>query len=307
MIRRRARKLWRRIERLRWAVRRPVGLVLGYHRIAVDPADPYGNCVSPAAFCSQVETLIRLAQPVPLATLASDPAGNPRRVALAFDDGYVDFAENALPILREHGVPATLYVVSGALDAPIYWWDRFSMVLADCHDEDRFWRLHDQLASLDPADRDARLNELVRESSNGSAPRSGESHGPDVPRPMTTGELLAVAADPLVEIGAHSRSHPSLAGLPADRLAEEVEGSRMDLEALLGRPVSSFAYPHGRHSRSVRRAVREAGFTFACASTEDALRPGEYRFTLPRCWVPDLGGSEFEEWLRQLLPEGGSR
>src|SRR5690606_852371 len=32
---------------------------------------------------------------------------------LTFDDGYRDFAEHAVPILRRHGAPALVYVTSG--------------------------------------------------------------------------------------------------------------------------------------------------------------------------------------------------
>jgi peptidoglycan/xylan/chitin deacetylase (PgdA/CDA1 family) len=41
----------------------------------------------------------------------------PRRaVALTFDDGYASVGEVAWPLLRERGLPATLYAVSGFLD-----------------------------------------------------------------------------------------------------------------------------------------------------------------------------------------------
>jgi peptidoglycan/xylan/chitin deacetylase (PgdA/CDA1 family) len=281
-----------------------MGLILGYHRIAIDPGDPYGNCVTPGAFRSQLETLARVAEPVPLEALVSQSGGGPARVTLAFDDGYVDFAEQALPLLREFGVPATLFVVSEALGDPAFWWDRLSWALAHRCGERRFWELHDELASLEPAERAVRLDSLEEKAGNGSA-RSGETYGPGAARPMNTSELLAVADDPLVEIGAHSRTHPSLAALPADRLAEEIAGSRSDLEALLERPVTSFAYPHGSHSRAVRQVVREAGFDVACASMEGAVRQGEPPFALPRHWVPDLAGAEFEAWLRRRLPGAG--
>ena len=40
-----------------------------------------------------------------------------RAVALTFDDGYASVVEQAWPILHDRGLPASLFVVSGYLDA----------------------------------------------------------------------------------------------------------------------------------------------------------------------------------------------
>ena len=46
---------------------------------------------------------------------ADDPESN-RQFVLTFDDGYADFYENGFPLLREHGLPFTLYLTSGHLE-----------------------------------------------------------------------------------------------------------------------------------------------------------------------------------------------
>jgi peptidoglycan/xylan/chitin deacetylase (PgdA/CDA1 family) len=40
----------------------------------------------------------------------------PRALVLNFDDGYLDFAEEAWPVLREYGFPATVFVAPGLVD-----------------------------------------------------------------------------------------------------------------------------------------------------------------------------------------------
>jgi len=42
-------------------------------------------------------------------------------VVLTFDDGYESFAEQALPVLQDHGFPATVYAVSGWLGRRAEW------------------------------------------------------------------------------------------------------------------------------------------------------------------------------------------
>lgn len=82
-----------------------------------------------------------------------------------------------------------------------------------------------------------------------------------------------------MEIGAHSVSHPDLTTLSYVAVLDEMRRSRATLEDLVGAPVTSFAYPHGRFSPSVAAAAREAGFRCACASGGGAdWRP----YALPR-------------------------
>ncbi|MDN4162846.1 polysaccharide deacetylase family protein [Nocardioides abyssi] len=46
-----------------------------------------------------------------------------RAVALTFDDGYASVVDTAWPILRERGLPMTLFVVSGILEGHRFAWD----------------------------------------------------------------------------------------------------------------------------------------------------------------------------------------
>ena len=50
-------------------------------------------------------------------------------------------------------------------------------------------------------------------------------------------------------------------------MSEEVLGSRKDLEAIVGAPVISFAYPYGFHNQAVDDCVRGA-FDLACIADD---------------------------------------
>jgi len=88
------------------------------------------------------------------------------------------------------------------------------------------------------------------------------------PPPMLTWDQVRDLAREGCEIGSHSLSHPELDTLRAGPLAAEVALSRRELSSQLGRPVRSFAYPHGYHDRRVREAVVDAGYESACAVRE---------------------------------------
>jgi peptidoglycan/xylan/chitin deacetylase (PgdA/CDA1 family) len=85
-----------------------------------------------------------------------------------------------------------------------------------------------------------------------------------------------------IEIGAHSRTHPSLRGLDARALADEVVGSVDDLERLGFPRPRAFAYPHGEYDDAGRAAVRDAGLDAAFSVRMAIARPFDDLFAIPR-------------------------
>ena len=68
-----------------------------------------------------------------------------------------------------------------------------------------------------------------------------------------------------MDVGGHSRSHPDLRKLPAEKANEEIRGCREDLEQELGMNIRFFAYPGGAFNRQVARLTEEAGYSAACS------------------------------------------
>lgn len=109
------------------ALRARRSVILSYHGVAASNArvDPEFLRVSPAAFRGQLDVLLRAGfQIVTVAELARRAAGTappPGLIALSFDDGMDDNHSALLPILREYGVPATVYVATGLIGQPNPW------------------------------------------------------------------------------------------------------------------------------------------------------------------------------------------
>lgn len=76
-----------------------------------------------------------------------------------------------------------------------------------------------------------------------------------------------------IEFHSHSRTHADLTTLDASALAEQLAGSRAELEDLLGHPVEHFAYPYGRHDARVQHAVQAAGYRLAFSVMPGFNRP----------------------------------
>lgn len=82
---------------------------------------------------------------------------------------------------------------------------------------------------------------------------------------LDRGQLLEMSQAGM-EIGGHTRQHYRLAEIGVDELLDQLRGCREDLEQILGRAVTSFAYPYGSHSEQVVSATRDAGYEVACTT-----------------------------------------
>jgi peptidoglycan/xylan/chitin deacetylase (PgdA/CDA1 family) len=250
-----------------------------------------------------METLARVAEAVRLRDLVlSIPRNTIRRntVVVTFDDGYVDALTVALPILERYGIPATVFVVSGYVGRE-FWWDELDRVVSGSSNASK--RLTGSAGSTAVMSHAARLSGLPDMERRRTLLALAQANTVSKPeqRALTVEELEYLARHELVEIGAHTVTHPLLPLLSQGEQRCELEDSRRTLESITGRPIFSFAYPHGALSHQTIRLVRQAGYTAACTSTPDVITFGSDLLALPRFWVGDWSGDRFGRFLRRWL------
>ncbi|NNN37439.1 polysaccharide deacetylase family protein [Streptomyces sp. S3(2020)] len=99
----------------------PVPWIAMYHSVGDCSDDPYRITVTPDRLDRQLNWLRRRGlRGVSLAELLTAPTRGDL-VGLTFDDGYADFLDHALPVLREYGFGATLFVLPGRLGGDNAW------------------------------------------------------------------------------------------------------------------------------------------------------------------------------------------
>lgn len=90
------------------------------------------------------------------------------------------------------------------------------------------------------------------------------SRGPEAPSIVDESQIREVA-EAGTEIGSHGAEHVPMDVLDGRVAAQHLRESRDVLEEVIGGPVPSLCYPHGYHSRALRRSVAAAGYRSACA------------------------------------------
>jgi peptidoglycan/xylan/chitin deacetylase (PgdA/CDA1 family) len=225
-----------RVRSALWLARRRSGStrrgirILFYHRVSTDRDE---LAVHPRKFREQMDFLAQLGYQVVdvagVADLLDAGKTQERTVGLNFDDGYLDVAEHALPVLAEYGFRATVFIATGVTDgrASFGWYERQPPLLS--------WS---EIGELD---------------------RGGT-----------------------LRFEAHSVTHPNLLATNDRRAAFEIEESKTELEARLGRPVVAFSYPAGLFGERERRLVACAGYRVAVSCEPGVNEPQTDRFALRR-------------------------
>jgi peptidoglycan/xylan/chitin deacetylase (PgdA/CDA1 family) len=261
-------------------------------------------------------------------------------VAITFDDGYADNLHEAAPALARARLPATFFLTSGMLgQGREFWWDELDGLLLGkaalparlsisinggsrvfepgaaaaplpdpasavraCQPWDApadtrlgfYYRIWQELQPLEDLQRRRALEDIRGQVGTPASVR--DSH-----RVLTREEALSLAAQPRIDIGAHSVTHAPLVARTREQQLHEMAGSKRDLESLIGRPVRAFAYPYGSLGRESPQLARSAGFELACTT-----RPGDVgRLTdpheVPRIAVEDWDGETFARRLAAVL------
>lgn len=293
--------------------------VLNYHRIMSAP-DPLLDTEPDAAiFDWQMQLLKQCFNVLPLheATkmLASERMP-PRAVAISFDDGYRSIHDLAMPILVKHGLPATVFVTTGHMQDDGNMWN--DMIL------EAIRRL--PAAPLDlravglqiypmasPAERKQTAGMLTErckymplgeravftthlQSLVGVNLRQGL---------MLTADMLRTLTRNNIEIGGHTINHPILTQIDDEMARREIVDNKLQLEAIIGKPVRLFAYPNGkrptdydeRHVALVRSAGYEAAFTTVSGAASAAYSPYEIPRRRPWDTTPLLFAARLLRWL----------
>lgn len=223
---------------------------------------------------------------------------SPRPFAsFTFDDGYKDNLNVALPIFQRRGVPFTVFVTTCMIDRTInHWWSGLAEIVKS-HDTVEVEETARRYRSSTFPQKVAVFRDLKHAVESATVSPAGiaalfTSYGISLTEivdrdALSEADLRTLAASPLVEIGAHTTSHPHLSRLAACEVRREMQSNKSWLEALLERPIRHFAYPFGGSASCGWREAalaRDVGFRSAVTTRMGNLLPAhrDHLTALPR-------------------------
>jgi peptidoglycan/xylan/chitin deacetylase (PgdA/CDA1 family) len=306
-----------------------------YHRIAEAKVDPWRLAVSPNLFDEHLALLKKRRVVLPLVEFGVLHRGGrlpAKAVAITFDDGYACNAHTAAPLLVKHGAPATIFLATGWISSPKeFWWDALERIISITSVERLELLLHsgnivvelgkpDQYsaAGIWDATAEARNSRqaayldlwtrirLVRDEERRRAMTSLHQQAgvPEVARQshriMTAAEVRQTAASGLIEIGAHSVTHPVLSGLSREEQSSEIRLSRDACRDLVSHSPRTFAYPFGDYDDDTLAATADAGFEVACTTMASYVGRRTETLKMPRLQVNGWNAKELVAAMHNL-------
>jgi peptidoglycan/xylan/chitin deacetylase (PgdA/CDA1 family) len=254
-----------------------------------------------------------------LPKLLSDSTDQRRLFGVTLDDGYRDNAKYAAPVFRKHRVPYTIFVTPGFVERTRTMWWETAEALTRAASSFRFnfgqgaetvrsasirekWLAFERLAAF--------VQEIDEDTAVAAIEQAALASGIDGRQIvddeiMTAAELKELTArDPLLQLGAHTLTHPNLARVDAKRLHHELQQSAIRISHYCGRFPTTFAYPYGvRHAVGPREAsaARDNGYVAAVTTQPGVLNraAAEQPTLLPR--VSLNGHYQKKRYVRALI------
>jgi len=287
-------------------------LILMYHRV-IDPLEEQcriepGMYVTKTTFAQHLRFLKKYFNVVPLEKLATAQGVDETKkpfCALTFDDGWLDFKQNAFPLLMEYEVPATVFLPTGFIGTDDWFWtDRLANILSLTMDSVKqinignvsdtakaILTLHgsyekrlDVAIDILKALESAQINRIVNELSSVCNPHLRQKNRAF----LSWEEVSTLARSGLVTFGSHTVQHNILTSLQSANVTEELERSHKDLlkhDGTVHPSFIPFCYPNGNHNDEIVELTRNAGYHLAVTTQFGWNHYSQDKFRLKRIGV----------------------
>jgi peptidoglycan/xylan/chitin deacetylase (PgdA/CDA1 family) len=244
----------------------------------------------------------------------------PRSVAVTFDDGTYDFYRQAYPLLKNYGIPVTVYQTTYYTDNPMpvfnlicsyMLWkrraDRLAPIpelgLTQTMDLSTQLGRHKVVRSLvERAEREnltgREKNEIARHLAGALGIDYVELSAKRILQLMNAQEVSEIAKEGVdVQLHTHRHRTPENEAL----FRREISDNRERIQSLIRQSARHFCYPSGVYRQEFFSWLEKEGVLSATTCDAGLAKPGDNPFLLSR-FVDTAGRTqlEFESWLSGL-------
>lgn len=236
----------------------------------------------------------------------------PHCMVITFDDGYRNCLKHALPILREFGAPATLFLATGKIDRrEPFWFDRLDYAIQHVGLKGRSFHTGNEKICFTSGAREnlcagfKKLRDSAKQVVRGDAQMIAEMNlladalekesgcnladifeNDDWAGLLSWSEIAEAANWNDVTFGSHTVDHTRLGCVEIREARRQLLQSKESIERHTGKPCSFFCFPSGSFSRISMEWVRQCGYRAAVTTQEGLNRIRQNPFALFRLSLP---------------------
>lgn len=278
--------------------KRKVSPILMYHRI-IDPetypmAIEPGMYVTPQTFESHIAYLTAHYEIVSIEQYSQyyrDNTFQKKCIVLTFDDGWIDFYQNAYPILKKYHVPACVFLPTSFIGTNKYMWTEEVAILKSTYDslkrvEKTFYDSALEKKSATKINLSDPLSEIIahvkkldptsRKNYITLATQIFEKHLCAIPLPlfMNWDQITEIREHSLVTFGSHSHSHFISTEIDPDLLRKDIQTSLSILRMQQIPHNHIFCYPNQSRSQETDKILESLDFSYSLGKlhTEESSR-----------------------------------
>ena len=301
--------------------------ILAYHRVLPDDiARRYrmqdSMWVSVNTFNNDISWIRKRGDIVDLDTILDFSTPNKRPLfSITFDDGWVDNYEYAFPILKQHKAPATIFLVTNAIETGhLFWVEDFLYKIAELSGNESndslndvlldFYRkagaglpivtdtrilaegLAEVLKPLPVEDRTALLSRLYQQLGIDSEPLSDQ---------ILKWQDIKEMSKYGIEFGSHTHTHEILRYADDDIILDELLTSKRIIEEKTGKAARYFCYPNARYRSDNAAQIKQAGYTGAFRIHNLCVKEHQDRYFIPRYLLNEKVSANKNYLLCRLL------
>lgn len=254
-------------------------IILAFHRVS-DEFSPAYPPIPTRVFDKICKYLARNFNVIHPNQLFDETPSPKKKVLITFDDAYLDFAEEAYPILKKYNLPVLQHVITHCAETgESLWTQRLNKTIEAYLNENKplvipsievneplltvssieqvALSCYKKMLSLKSEERDQIIQVLRQQLDNKVKDTSM----------LKWEELKVLQKDPDVVLGLHTHSHKNLSTLTEEELLEELNCSKRIFEKNIKSSSPLFlAFPNGQYNKRVVQCSKDAGYdgAFTC-------------------------------------------
>ncbi len=277
-------------------------VILMYHRI-INPKDTDiimqdGMYTMPETFRMQLQLLKEHADVISLEDFLLNTQKNSnksrKKIAITFDDGWIDFETNALPVLKEFKLPATVFLPTSFINtSKLFWTDSISKILSfliknpevqskyfSKNIDNKSYSLKVLKNSLQAKSFSEAIEPLIEtlklaeiqdrlvfiKDLKDLCLESGMN--PNTDKFLSWSAVKRISDEGLISFGSHSHKHEISTSLSAQAFKEDISSSISAFKENKIPMTKIFCYPNQNRSEECDDILQNLGFLGALASTK---------------------------------------